>query len=327
MAEQKKKKIIEGYWDCSFCGSTGISGLKRECPGCGKPRGENVKFYLKDEKNYLDEEQSKKVGAGPDWYCEYCGSLNSSSLTVCSSCGAEREDDGKTYEDVKNADAQREEKRKAEVQAYEAASAPKKKSGPVRYILLAVLALIIGFIVYSMIPKKDQLEVKGFSWKYNINIEEERLVEESDWDLPEDYVEILDTKEEVHHYEDVLDHYETVTVTVDAGNGTFEEEEHEEPVYRQDPVYETKYYYSLYKWFDSRDVETSGEDHEPYWGEENLAENERESSREETYWITAQNKKDKEQTYKLSKEDWEGLEIGDKIDVEVLGGTATITNK
>ncbi|MDO4475785.1 MAG: zinc finger Ran-binding domain-containing protein [Lachnospiraceae bacterium] len=321
MAE--KKKIVEGYWDCPFCGNKGISGLKRDCPDCGRPRGENTKFYLKKEKKYLDDEQTSKVGEGPDWYCEYCGSLNSSKLTVCSSCGAEREDGGKTYEDVKNADQQKEERRRAEEAAYEAARTP-KKAGKGRFILLGILLALAAFIVFTMIPKKDHLKVKGFAWNYNINVEEERLVEDSGWSKPSDMVDLLRTNREIHHYDQVLDHYETKTTMVDAGNGTFEERTSQEPVYRKEPVYQTKYYYTVYRWFDSRDVTTSGADHDPYWGDPQLASNERELSRDEVYEITATNKKDKEKTYRLSKEDWESVEIGDEIDVEVLGGKATI---
>ena len=41
-----------------------------------------------------------------------------------------------------------------------------------------------------------------------------------------------------------------------------------EPVYRQDPVYATKYYYDIDKWVDTgNDYPSSGKDHKPYWNE------------------------------------------------------------
>ena len=52
-------RIIEGYWDCKYCDSKGISGSIRECPNCGHPRDDTVKFYLKDEKKYVSEEKAK----------------------------------------------------------------------------------------------------------------------------------------------------------------------------------------------------------------------------------------------------------------------------
>ena len=38
-------RIIEGVWDCVYCGATKIRGGLRECPQCGHPRDENVEFY------------------------------------------------------------------------------------------------------------------------------------------------------------------------------------------------------------------------------------------------------------------------------------------
>ena len=78
----------------------------------------------------------------------------------------------------------------------------------------------------------------------------------------------------------MIDHYNTEYSYSDNGNGTFTEhtkqvpvykteyyeETHQEPVYRQDPVYATKYYYDIDKWFDSgRDYPSSGTDQNPYW--------------------------------------------------------------
>ena len=37
-------KHIWGYWDCD-CGCKHIRGDKTDCPGCGRPRNENTKFY------------------------------------------------------------------------------------------------------------------------------------------------------------------------------------------------------------------------------------------------------------------------------------------
>ena len=54
-------KLIEGFWDCHYCGTTGIGGSKRECPNCGKARDENTKFYMNpNEKHYVPKEDSFK---------------------------------------------------------------------------------------------------------------------------------------------------------------------------------------------------------------------------------------------------------------------------
>jgi len=90
-------RIVMGYWDCEFCGKKHVLGTLRECPGCGRPRG-NVKFYMdSNNKVYLTPEQSKDKGNGEDWYCDFCNTLNSNEDYLCKSCGASRQHDSKTY--------------------------------------------------------------------------------------------------------------------------------------------------------------------------------------------------------------------------------------
>ena len=76
-------KIVVGRWDCSYCGTKGIRGSERECPNCGRPRGEDVKFYVDDPKDYVPEDEATKISKEPDWMCEFCGSYNSAKLTKC----------------------------------------------------------------------------------------------------------------------------------------------------------------------------------------------------------------------------------------------------
>ena len=99
------------YWDCPMCQTKKILGTERNCPNCGMPRGEDVKFYMDGPEVKLTEEQQKKKGKGADWMCEYCGGYNSALDTVCVSCGAERS--GKDYFEVRKA----KEKKQAEKQA------------------------------------------------------------------------------------------------------------------------------------------------------------------------------------------------------------------
>lgn len=129
-----------------------------------------------------------------------------------------------------------------------------------------------------------------------ISIEDYKTVEESGWSLPSNArlqnsnTEIRTYNKVFDHYEtrtrqiseQVLDHYETrVTGTRDLGNGYFEEittqvpiyrteyrtETYQEPVYRNEPVYDTKYYYEIEKWVVTRSVKTSGNDKEATWGD------------------------------------------------------------
>lgn len=102
---------VMGYWDCPMCQTKKILGTERNCPNCGMPRGEDVKFYMDGPEVKLTEEQQQKKGKGADWMCEYCGGYNSALDTVCVSCGAERS--GKDYFEIRKA----KEKKQAEKQA------------------------------------------------------------------------------------------------------------------------------------------------------------------------------------------------------------------
>ena len=110
----------------------------------------------------------------------------------------------------------------------------------------------------------------------------------------------------------------------DNGNGTFSEhpvttpvyrteyydEPEQEPVYRSEPVYQTKYYYDIDRWVEVQTYETSGNDHDPYWSSEyTLAANQRDTMRSEEYY-TIYNDTDIENN---SYDRWAAQEIGDGI--------------
>ncbi len=344
-------KLVMGYWDCPFCGSKGIRGDVVNCPSCGRARGD-VQFYMKGyeegetrEENergdveYLSEEQAKYVSKNPDWYCSFCNSLNSDNAQFCGNCGASRADSESNY-------FQRLEERKAREAAEAAANqAPQKQSRKLLFILLAIVLVIVGVFVWRNGNKTaGDLNVTALNWVRNINIEENRMFSESGWELP-DGAKQTDAKKELHHYDQVLDHYEDVQVRrsrqvvdhyetyytySDNGNGTYSEIPHErpvytteyytetvkQPVYRSVPRYATKYYYDIWRWTPSRDVTASGDDHNAVWPEYTLAENEREGQRTETYRFTVEHtekKKEGPATYRLAESDWMNINVGDQI--------------
>ncbi len=344
-------KLVMGYWDCPFCGSKGIRGDVVNCPSCGRARGD-VQFYMKGyeegetrEENergdveYLSEEQAKYVSKNPDWYCSFCNSLNSDNAQFCGNCGASRTDSESNY-------FQRLEERKAREAAEATANqAPQKQSRKLLFILLAIVLVIVGVFVWRNGNKTaGDLNVTALNWVRNINIEENRMFSESGWELP-DGAKQTDAKKELHHYDQVLDHYEDVQVRrsrqvvdhyetyytySDNGNGTYSEIPHErpvytteyytetvkQPVYRSVPRYATKYYYDIWRWTPSRDVTASGDDHNAAWPEYTLAENEREGQRTETYRFTVEHtekKKEGPATYRLAESDWMNINVGDQI--------------
>ena len=347
-------KLVMGYWACPVCGNKEIRGDVTNCPSCGRARGD-VKFYMKNveegssrEENdrtdieYLTEEQAKYVSKNPDWYCSFCNSLNSDNAQFCGNCGATREDSEANYFDRLK---KKQEEEAAELAAQpQVSSQPQKSSRKPLVIVAAILLAIVALFVWMNGNKTaGDLQVTALNWIRNINIEENRMFSESGWSLP-DGAEQTDARQEIHHYDSVLDHYESVDVQrsrqvidhyetyytyEDNGNGTFTEVSHQrpvyeteyytetvqQPVYRQVPRYATKYYYNIWRWTPSRDVTATGTDHNTEWPVPELAENEREGQRTEDYRFTVEHTKEKKspETYRLAESDWMNINVGDHL--------------
>ena len=331
-------RIIMGYWDCQYCGAKGNPGDTRECPKCGHPRDESVTFYMKD-KEYVSEEKAATISKNPDWYCSFCNTLNSDKDEYCKGCGASKADSEKNYFQI-----QEEKRRKAAEEA--AASytpAPKRSGGGKKWIFFGILAALLIFL---LIPKHNPAKVSSVDWVREISIEQNTLCEEDDWDLP-DGAELIKSQEEIHHYDQILDHYEDVRVQRsrqvidhydteyeyrDMGNGYFEEVSHQVPVYTTEyyyetesqpvyinvPRYRTKYYYTIWRWKECRKVTDSGTGHTAKWPGFSLATDEREGTKKGTYTVTFTNEKGKTYTYELSESDWNGVNVGDEYDLSKL---------
>lgn len=355
-------KLIEGLWDCPYCNTKAIRGSIRECPNCGKPRDEDTRFYMPGTIKYVAEEEAKKINRNPDWICQYCDCLNSASDTICKSCGSERTDENLDYFSNK-------EKSKKSNEIFNSSSdissfygSDERKNDDSYYnensflysvknfitenwkkllIILSVIALVTG-IVCLFIPRTEVITVNDFKWERNIDIEELKTVNESDWQLPSS-ARLKYTRSEISRYENVVDHYDRESRQVakqritgyeeyvsgyrDLGNGYFEEvksqrpvyetyyetEYYDKPVYRQEPVYQTKYYYEIDKWIFKRNIKTQGMNKNPYWGEIVLSDNERVSTKKETYYIIATDTNGKIKEILVQYETWNNLEIGQSV--------------
>ncbi|MBR0542470.1 MAG: zinc ribbon domain-containing protein [Clostridia bacterium] len=210
-------------------------------------------------------------------------------------------------------------------------------------IVAGVLAIL--FLIWLFTPITRTASVKGFEWERSITVEEYTLCHESDWSVPSGG-KVASQREEIHHYDSVFDHYETRTRQVaetvldgydtsyiDLGNGQAEvvetpryrteyhEETYEEPVYRQEPVYRTKYYYDIGRWKSKSSIDTSGANQNPYWGKCDYPSSvsspnygdKRQGDRDESYYAVVTDEKGDNQSVKFGYSDWSELKTGDKI--------------
>ena len=344
---------VLGYWDCPVCGSKEIAGDVMNCPACGRARGD-VKFYLKnnaeqgareaDEREdieYLTKEQEQEIGKNPDWYCSFCNSLNRDNAKFCGNCGATRADSDSNYFDQLK---KREEAERAEREAQER-NRPQTKPKSHLPLLLAIAVVLVLLITYmSGRDTKGDLQVTDIAWTRSVPVEQHQQLTETGWTLPAGAEEISRTRA-IHHYEDVydhdetrevqrsrqvVDHYETYYTYTDNGNGSFDEVEHErpvykteyytetvkQPVYRREPRYQTQYTYKIWKWIPVREVKASGTDHDARWPEPTLAEDERAGdARTEEYTFTEVDGKGVSTTWTVDEAAWKDINVGDRISI------------
>ena len=231
-------RILEGFWDCKYCDTKRIGGSKRECPNCGKARGDDTKFYLDTtEGRYVPEDQAARINRNPDWVCDFCNQLNSDNNDVCISCGAPRETTSLNYfENHAKRNEDSHESKKIDSDDDEADASGRYHSSSYvfdepgkstwqkgldsvknffsshwRAMLIALLVVVsIVGIVCLLIPKELEVTIQEFSWSRTIEIQKYQTVQESDWSLPSD-ARLLYSQPELSHYQDVFDHYETKT--------------------------------------------------------------------------------------------------------------------
>ena len=184
--------------------------------------------------------------------------------------------------------------------------------------------------------------ITGAHWERSIIIEKLITKSDSDWTLPEDAT-LIEQKEEIHHYDNVLDHYEEIEVQhsrqiidhyetyytyEDNSNGTFTEVPHERPVYTteyytateqqpiyiQEPIYQTKYYYTIKEWQYSREETASGDDLKPEWPQTDLDTDEREGQKTQIYKLIVSDSQNN-YTYRVNETYWRTVNLNDIINI------------
>lgn len=350
--------IQVGRWDCRYCGHIGNLGPETKCSQCAAPRDPDVKFYLPEDAAYVtDAEELRRAELGADWNCDHCGADNKSGTEKCRACGNPRDEsdavrEEKIYDlsDVPSSDKATRDLDKKTVLP-ETQKTPKTRSYKILYFLAAFIAVIV-FLLY---PRETTVEVSGHSWTRTIDIEAYRQVQEEDWTLPSQG-EMIRSFSAIHHYDKILDHYESRTRSVrvkvgeeryacgkiDKGNGYFQtkycsrpvyqnrQESYQEPVYRNDPVYRTKYVYNIYRWKLDRTNRASGSDKNPKWPEgappQNVQNDKwREGKKTEKYLLYVTDKKGKKHEMEVDFRIWNKYNVGDKMKAKTnLLGTISL---
>ena len=318
-----------------------------------------------DEKGIKAEVVSDELKSDkPNWNCPYCGYQNRFENTVCESCGAGKEESEHDYfgnRPVMNQQNQ-EEYQERTGQSYIPCTEPTPSSPSndtqdtvqghrtlsehlKRYGIIAIPILIILFLIWLFIPVTRSSVITGFEWERSIAVETFTCCHENGWSLPEGAV-LTSKKQEIHHYNSVLDHYEKKSKQVaeqvldgydvsycDLGNGQAERVEtpryrteyhteyYDEPVYRQVPEYRTKYYYDIGRWKQTDTLVTAERSHTAYWYNTDIPTSvgspdygdKKHGSKAEEYYAVITDENGEEQRKEYSYSEWQNLSENEKI--------------
>ncbi len=284
-------KVYIGRWDCDYCGNMGNLGPHTHCSSCGSARPNDVVFYMPRgvDAEVTDDAELAAAKEGANWVCDFCNNSNRNSYTACVSCGALKEASKKNLQVREFSEREVPTSSKPQ-QKLAANTKPPKRSSNFFKIIVFLGILGFGYFGLSQFSSSIEVEVTNLEWQRNIEVEEYKLVTEEDWDLPKG-AQVLKTSKDIHHYDRRVTGYQTRSRTVqeavgteqyvcgkrDLGNGYFEDkyctrtiyrdkqEEYEEPVYQEFPVYKTKYEYTIYRWKLYKTYKTDGTNKAPKW--------------------------------------------------------------
>lgn len=212
-------------------------------------------------------------------------------------------------------------------------------------ILGAFAVVIFGVLVYiSTLTYSCDVEVAGLEWQRTIKLEEYKTVQETAWEGEVPAEARVQSKEQALHHNDRVaigsrSVPETYTEKVSDGteqyvcgrknkkNGYFEDEyctrtkykevtktrTRTETVYKDVPVYRTRYSYLIDKWVPAGEKTASGTDFNPQWAMiqvDNI--HSRAGERSETYNLLCKELGGKNKLYKikLTSDDWSRFQNG-----------------
>lgn len=320
----KDVKVYEMLWDCEFCGSDKLLGkTHRFCPHCGAPQAAD-KRYFPEEEDKIAVQDHQYFGA--DKLCPACGTANSGQADFCQQCGSPL--DGSKQ--VAQRDDQLRADGDAEFRSLEAFANTKKTGGKkgCSWIVLAVIALIIGgILVFAFWTKETSAVLETHQWTRSIDVERYGAQSDREWcdQMPRDAYHV-DRKNEIRSYRQVPDGEKCNTRRVDQGDGTYIEKQECHTVYRKEPIYDTRCYFTVDRWAHERSIKANATDKKPYWPEVRLAQEgtckgcERLSGRSEHYNLQFSLIDGKEKTLfscEVPFEQWQRAQVKSRWKVEV----------
>ncbi|MEE4195546.1 MAG: zinc ribbon domain-containing protein, partial [Anaerolineae bacterium] len=264
---------------CPYCGTRNTADAK-VCFRCG---GDLIDAHQRVAGRVLGTFSTDENKTKTELACPACQQPNAANVNYCVHCGSP----------LKAAPEPARGQNHIQAASMPAKQAPtgKKKISPILIIVIAVVILgCIGALILSLIFGGGGKEpviatVSNVSWKVTIDIEEQRYVEQEDWErnVPAG-AQYVSCQEELYS---TSQNYTAGAVevcgepyTVDLGNGNAE--------VRQDceyEIYENYCSYEVLDWTVVDSVVYEGYDNDPFWSEPNLSTGQVKGSTTEVYLV------------------------------------------
>jgi predicted RNA-binding Zn-ribbon protein involved in translation (DUF1610 family) len=303
--------VYEMLWDCAYCGTRKLLGkTHRFCPKCGAPQDPTRRYFPAEDEKVAVEDH---VFVGADRLCPACGSAMSARAAHCTQCGSPLE--GATAVGL--------------VGEPTLAPPPPRPASPPnwrrRFVVLGVLAAVVGLIVLLTSKKQAEARVAGHTWERTIAVESFAPRSESAWcdSLPADAYRVSRSRE-VRSHRQIPDGEECSTRRVDNGDGTFREVLDCKTRYRSEPVYDDRCHFTVNRWSVARKVKAVGAGlaAAPHWPELTLRAGtclgcEREGERGEVYRVQLQTTAGKALDCAVSEARWREMAEGSRWTVKV----------
>jgi hypothetical protein len=293
-------------WVCMYCG-TNCRATENQCSGCGS---------LRSDQNRQLAEETRGVG---DW-----------------------SEAAQKAAKMQNLSAAEEPKRSFFSRRLVKFALLGAGAFGVLFVGLFILLVYISTLSYPV-----EVEVSGLEWQRSIRLEEYKTVTETAWEgeVPKE-ARVQSKETALHHTDKVADGTREVPETyteqvsdgteryvcgrINKGNGYFEDKyctrtkyktvtktrKRTETIYKDVPVYKTRYTFLIDKWVSAGEKTTSGTDFNPHWAEVSVDNvKTREAGRTESYNLICKELggKNKLHKIKIAPENWSKFQNGQHL--------------
>lgn len=224
---------VEAEWTCTSCGRDSIPGHVKKCPICGNPKGSDEAYQPPAPgAPLLSQAQLDDMGVDAehtsDQQCPYCQGFSKPGTDVCPNCGSNLDDVARTSRKCSNCGRETnlvtcpqcgsETKSKNPKPTLQPADAPPRRDPPRLNITESldalkpfwwapVILLVIGLLGFFFWPRETTASVSAVSWKCEVLLQEYQYNQHGGWSVPAGG-ELVNQDQRIHHYSQVLDHYE-----------------------------------------------------------------------------------------------------------------------